>query len=1053
MTRSITAGRIRTAFIVTTLAALLTVGIGLVLATTTPGAEAQSAPGAVTNLTLTRADGTVTANWDAPSGATKYHVTYSSDNRQSWNLAALEHTTNSITFNADNSKTYVVGARAGNDNGQWSGWVNSAPAGPYTPQPPAAPASVTLTRADGTVTASWDAVNGATKYHVTYSTNNKQSWSAPPCGANCGNNVTITGADNAKTYVVAARAGNSAGWSGWRNSSPAGPFVPNSGDYDADDDGLIEISSVAQLDAIRYDTDGNGSVDASDRNSYQAAYPNAIANMGCPTGGCTGYELFAGLDLSGRNWTPIISDEGYGYAATFEGNDFTISNLYISAGSAQYVGLFEAIGSNGVVRNVVLSSVDVSGGIDVGGLVGRNHGTVSHSSVSGSVHGAELSVGGLAGKNDGAITDSSNSSSVTGHEYGVGGLVGYNHGTITDSANSGSVTGHEYGVGGLVGYNHGTITDSANSGNVTGHEYSVGGLVGGNRGAITDSTNSGSVTADKYCVGGLVGYNQGSFAGIRDDATITNGTNSGSVTGKKHSVGGLVGCNDGKITGSSSSGGVTGYSGVGGLVGRNGENTGSTAAITNSSATGNVTAFRNFRALAGINNGTITNSQGTGTLIQLPGVASASANYAGLASWQCELASGVAFSYVKVRWLEKPTSGPPNWSNASEHQINDASASSYQITGLTFDKVYVVKLTFGLSKDGATSLVETDPVEFTATDGKDFDADDDGLIDVSSMAQLSAMRYDTDGNGSVSDDDLSNYQAAYPDPMDNMGCPSSGCVGYELTGLLIPWGGSQTPINGYNAIFDGNGFTIIGLRISAGSQDYVGLFGSVGSSGVIRNLSLYYSDVTGKDYVGALVGDNSGTVTDVAVEYSSGNVSGEDYVGALVGRNSGTVTNSTARDVPVSGSEYVGGLAGSNSGTIQNSSADGDVDGFDHLGALTGSNTGTITNSSGAGTVTQLPLGRASASVTDAGLVSWSYQLKDGVSFSYVQVRWIEKPATGSPNWGNATKHIIWDANASSYQITGLTSGTEYSVRLFIGLSQNGFKMLKVDAGSFTPSG
>ena len=1027
MTRSITAGRIRTAFIVTTLAALLAIGVGLVLATTTPGAEAQSAPGAVTNLTLTRADGTVTANWDAPAGATKYHVTYSSDNRQSWNLAALEHTTNSITFNADNSKTYVVGARAGNDNGQWSGWVNSAPAGPYTPQPPAAPASVTLTRADGTVTASWDAVNGATKYHVTYSTNNKQSWSAPPCGANCGNNVTITGADNGKTYIVGARAGNSAGWSGWRNSSPAGPFVPNSGDYDTDDDGLIEISSVAQLDAIRYDTDGNGSVDAGNRSSYQAAYPNAIANMGCP-GGCSGYELNNALDLSGQNWDPID-----GYAATFEGNALAISNLYVN--TTGRAGLFKEISTHGVVRNVVLSSVDVTGGeYGVGGLAGYNYGTISGSSVGGSVSATEYFVGGLVGRNSGSITNSTNSSSVNATEYCAGGLVGGNRGSITNSTNSGSVTSDDYSVGGLVGCN----------------DFGIPGI---HASTITGSSNSGSVTGSEYCVGGLVGNNDGGYTGL-NDATITNGTNSGSVTGKKYSVGGLVGCNDGKITGSSSSGGVTGYSGVGGLVGRNGESTGSTAAITNSSATGNVTAFENFGALVGINNGTITNSQGTGTLTQLPGVASASANYAGLVAWQYELASGVAFSYVKVRWLEKPTSGPPNWSNASEHQINDASASSYQITGLTFDKEYVVKLTFGLSKDGATSLVETDPVEFTATDGKDFDADDDGLIDVSSMAQLSAMRYDTDGNGSVSDDDLSNYQAAYPDPMDNMGCPSSGCVGYELTESLIPWGWpQQTPINGYNAIFDGNGFTIIGLRISAGSQDYVGLFGSVGSSGVIRNLTLYYFDVTGKDYVGALVGDNSGTVTDVAIEYSSGNVSGEDYVGALVGRNSGTVTNSTARDVPVSGSEYVGGLAGSNSGTIQNSSADGDVDGFDHLGALTGSNTGTITNSSGAGTVTQLPLGRASASVTDAGLVSWSYQLKDGVSFSYVQVRWIEKPATGSPNWGNATKHIIWDANASSYQITGLTSGTEYVVRLFFGLNQNGFKQLKVDAGTFTPSG
>ena len=114
---------------------------------------------------------------------------------------------------------------------------------------------------------------------------------------------------------------------------------------------------------------------------------------------------------------------------------------------------------------------------------------------------------------------------------------------------------------------------------------------------------------------------------------------------------------------------------------------------------------------------------------------------------------------------------------------------------------------------------------------------------------------------------------------------------------------------------------------------------------------------------------------------------------------------------------------------------------------------GTITNSSGAGTVTQLPLGRASASVTDAGLVSWSYQLKDGVSFSYVKVQWIEKPASGSPNWNNASEHQINAAGTSSYRITGLTSGTEYVARVVIGLSESGVaKQVVADAGTFTPS-
>ena len=104
---------------------------------------------------------------------------------QSWSLAAFGHAGTSITFSADNAKSYVVGVRAGNDSGQWSDWRNSSPIGPYTPEPtpapkptptptpaptpPDTPASVTVTRADGTITASGYAVSNAAKYHVTYS--------------------------------------------------------------------------------------------------------------------------------------------------------------------------------------------------------------------------------------------------------------------------------------------------------------------------------------------------------------------------------------------------------------------------------------------------------------------------------------------------------------------------------------------------------------------------------------------------------------------------------------------------------------------------------------------------------------------------------------------------------------------------------------------------------------------------------------------------------------------------------------------------------------------
>ena len=191
-------------------------------------------PATPSSVSLTRADGTVTASGYTVTGATKYHITYSSDGGQSWAAASDNHSGASITINnADNSKAYIVAVRAGNAAG-WSGWRNSSSIAPFTsptptptpePTPPAAPSSVTVTRADGTVSASWPAVSGATKYHITYSINGKQSWTAASDN-HTASSITISGANNGKTYYVAVRAGNDAGWSGWTNSAASVPTNP-----------------------------------------------------------------------------------------------------------------------------------------------------------------------------------------------------------------------------------------------------------------------------------------------------------------------------------------------------------------------------------------------------------------------------------------------------------------------------------------------------------------------------------------------------------------------------------------------------------------------------------------------------------------------------------------------------------------------------------------------------------------------------------------------------------------------------------------------------------
>ena len=181
-------------------------------------------------------------------------------------------------------------------------------------------------------------------------------------------------------------------------------------DYDRDDDDLIEVSNLAQLDAIRYDSNGNGIVDdPSDWPSYFAAFTQATLRMGCSSV-CIGYELTADLDFDtdssggandadtywngGEGWEPIGDDP---YQALFEGNGHTIANLFIDRDTENDVGLFSEVGEFGLIRNLGLEAVDVTGKDYVGGLVGDGEeGRVGRSHVTGSVSGEDV-VGGLAG--------------------------------------------------------------------------------------------------------------------------------------------------------------------------------------------------------------------------------------------------------------------------------------------------------------------------------------------------------------------------------------------------------------------------------------------------------------------------------------------------------------------------------------------------------------------------------------------------------------------------------------------------------------------------------
>ncbi len=299
------------------------------------------------------------------------------------------------------------------------------------------------------------------------------------------------------------------------------------------------------------------------------------------------------------------------------------------------------------------------------------------------------------------------------------------------------------------------------------------------------------------------------------------------------------------------------------------------------------------------------------------------------------------------------------------------------------------------------ATAQTPPTPPACTTSGDYDVDDDGLIEVSCLQQLDAIRHDLDGDGvpdinpappnaptdftwdgktkvegpnpnrnsgrktytyargDFSDAERqSQYAAAYPSPDAGMGCPTSGCKGYELSADLdfdensngmrddtYNTGAGWRPIMGqtyvdpdywqrrffqgehdvhaadfpfnkakmFRAVFEGNGRTISNLYINRPTGYHIGLFGYVAVKGVVRNLGLISPVVEGYEYVGTVAGAIERA--QVTGSYAQGvEVTGRWRVGGLIGSVwGGRVLESYATGTAgsgVNGTLEVGGLIG-----------------------------------------------------------------------------------------------------------------------------------------------
>ncbi len=158
-------------------------------------------------------------------------------------------------------------------------------------------------------------------------------------------------------------------------------------------DGYYEISNAGQL-------------------FWFAEYVNNVSNE-------ANAKLTANITIpEGKEWTPIGS--GYpAYTGSFDGQEHTISGLYVDQPERDYVGLFGNVSYNPEIKNLMITNSTFIGNRYVGALTGYGEVIVSNIAIGENV-------------------------TVQGNNY-VGGMIGYNSGSLSNCyAYSGSFVGYMY---------------------------------------------------------------------------------------------------------------------------------------------------------------------------------------------------------------------------------------------------------------------------------------------------------------------------------------------------------------------------------------------------------------------------------------------------------------------------------------------------------------------------------------------------------------------------------------------------------------------------------
>jgi len=270
-------------------------------------------------------------------------------------------------------------------------------------------------------------------------------------------------------------------------------------------------------------------------------------------------KLMNDIDLNNENWVPIGYKTASPFMGDFNGNEKTISNLYINANyeNCALIGCLTAGNvQNLIVNGASITNTNTSGTTAV--LVANNCGITQNCTISGDKiivtgHGSTGTLAGvLPGPKNMSTQDSRvldctiNSNVIITAQKSSGGIVGNTYSGIVSGVTvngnievvNGSYTEGFIGgyIGGLVGYIGGgtSVTNNTINGNIYvsgGGEY-VGGLGGaqyyGNNKLQNNVVNGNVTVVSSYDnVGGIIGKN---FHGSVSNNTVSGTTTVNGVT-------------------------------------------------------------------------------------------------------------------------------------------------------------------------------------------------------------------------------------------------------------------------------------------------------------------------------------------------------------------------------------------------------------------------------------------------------------------------------------------------------------------------------------------